>query len=967
MSRRLSPGPVTRRVLGSIGLLVLAAACSQADDANTSVGFTQQAIVDGVDDVDTPEANTVVRLNNNCTGTLVTPRLVLTARHCIRLDVNPDCRITPPDVYVGVNLAGPKSASYLMARTATPECLSYLGGEGTETDLALVYLREPVPNVKPVRPAVDSIWGVNGEPGPNSPRHVTLTNGGIAGFSIVDNPGMTKRQLMTLPSPFNLQRRVLSAGSYAGFGAVEGDPPGIDIKEGDSGGPLFRTLPSGERQVVGVLSGWGIDTWWADIAAPRARAWITENALSDNIRPESTVWYQRHGKDRATMWYGEADYTGACDKVRDRDCDFWYDEHDNCPVVSNPDQEVTGPDPWAAGAACNACPFDPKKDEDNDGVCGPSAPGLPAPPFNRVDNCPRTHNPDQRNCNELSERTLSKALLGDACDPVPCPKVELQEGSAIIRSGAPFNPYVGVHGFGRTIRDTFKPTPVQPHVMESAGGSSIPFPRNATEISVANRFCQEAPEDRYFCITEGTIRNEQVDEPEVLNRTRPWHRIRTKPASSATNYPAPGTESSWNFNGSLLGTRRWGYAGDYARWVAQNLIPVPQSGACRDGASFGEGTCLDGYLWHHARTPIGFTQPETANGPVGIRGEDGRDLSNMFVALSPDQATVSLTKPIGKYRKLWWWQRLVDPLPPFLDDPRVRAHARPVALDEDKAGVVIHDIGGGEVADAWLSELMRTLLDKHIFAGSLEPEATPRQLAREVEGAIISDDGTRVLDLLVNHERQLALGKDHGLGTESEPSSEAPSPRSGFISFLSPALGGVVVAGGQTSQGRAAPSVHVYRFGVGWFKVNFAADLEDIRAAVYSPHDHMMWVLDAHGDGTMHIVRMNPLSGEQGEGKVLSWNASLYSDFQLSLDASGKVLLVASSAATSKTMRVEEVGGALLGTGRLQHEFAQHYAPLSAFGETSFVKVDTDGRVFGIDRSHDVPVGANLSLEEMFE
>ena len=44
-----------------------------------------------------------------------------------------------------------------------------------------------------------------------------------------------------------------------------------------------------------------------------------------------------------------------------------------------------------------------------------------------------------------------------------------------------------------------------------------------------------------------------------------------------------------------------------------------------------------------------------------------------------------------------------------------------------------------------------------------------------------------------------------------------------------------------------------------------------------------------------------------------------------------------------------------------------HSPPVSAFGETSFVKEDTDGRVIGIDRSHDVPVGANLSLGEMFE
>jgi len=41
--------------------------------------------------------------------------------------------------------------------------------------------------------------------------------------------------------------------------------------------------------------------------------------------------------------------------------------------------------------------------------------------------------------------------------------------------------------------------------------------------------------------------------------------------------------------------------------------------------------------------------------------------------------------------------------------------------------------------------------------------------------------------------------------------------------------------------------------------------------------------------------------------------------------------------------------------------------PVSAFGETSFVREDVDGRVVGIDRSRNVPTGGTFLLGDMFE
>jgi hypothetical protein len=50
-----------------------------------------------------------------------------------------------------------------------------------------------------------------------------------------------------------------------------------------------------------------------------------------------------HGKDANTFWYGEADYTGACQPARDPDCDYWYSEHDSLPTTFNPQQVESFP------------------------------------------------------------------------------------------------------------------------------------------------------------------------------------------------------------------------------------------------------------------------------------------------------------------------------------------------------------------------------------------------------------------------------------------------------------------------------------------------------------------------------------------------------------------------------------------------------------------------------------------------
>jgi hypothetical protein len=77
----------------------------------------------------------------------------------------------------------------------------------------------------------------------------------------------------------------------------------------------------------------------------------------------------------------------------DSDGDGIPDTEDNCPTVSNPNQEDADSDNM--GDACDDCPNDPHNDADGDGVCGD------------LDNCPNTPNPNQEDADGDG--------IGDAC------------------------------------------------------------------------------------------------------------------------------------------------------------------------------------------------------------------------------------------------------------------------------------------------------------------------------------------------------------------------------------------------------------------------------------------------------------------------------------------------------------------------------------------------------------------------
>jgi uncharacterized protein (TIGR03382 family) len=130
----------------------------------------------------------------------------------------------------------------------------------------------------------------------------------------------------------------------------------------------------------------------------------------------------------------------CCD---DADCDGVPNAKDNCPLVPNPDQSMTGIDSKKCihdsdgdGVPdtidnCVDVPNPDQKDTDGDGIgdaCDKDIDGDGI--LNDKDNCPYVANPDQADSDHDG--------IGDACDPVFCYVVDKSQPDACLDPKAPF-------------------------------------------------------------------------------------------------------------------------------------------------------------------------------------------------------------------------------------------------------------------------------------------------------------------------------------------------------------------------------------------------------------------------------------------------------------------------------------------------------------------------------------------------
>ncbi|MEM9190268.1 MAG: trypsin-like serine protease [Myxococcota bacterium] len=215
--------------------LVIASGC-----ALPAVDRVSEPIIDGrAATPDNVGATVATLLNGNldCSGTLVTPRIVITAAHCLlQDDVDIPLPVSALRIVVGATdpTVAPESQIYEVRRIwYSPrfpgEELSDMGLYD-EHDVGAVELAREVTGITPM-PVLD-LGDVDAE---LTPRRML----DIAGYGVTDRRGRSQNTLLHVAQIPFLERseRELMAG----------DPNSTDTCDGDSGGPAFVVTKAGPR------------------------------------------------------------------------------------------------------------------------------------------------------------------------------------------------------------------------------------------------------------------------------------------------------------------------------------------------------------------------------------------------------------------------------------------------------------------------------------------------------------------------------------------------------------------------------------------------------------------------------------------------------------------------------------------------------------------------------------------------
>jgi hypothetical protein len=174
----------------------------------------------------------IARINDNCTATLISKKILITAAHCVYGSQPSDLEITFPN----------RPHKEKVARILLPNFLKYTSPIGNGQDIALLYLEEILDDVKPINLGLNIVLQKND----------SVLIAGYGRYQTQDSIcyGQGSEKLLigetTVQEPFSRYPSDQWGASFATSG-------GAVVCSGDSGGPALLKV-NGEFIVVGIIS-----------------------------------------------------------------------------------------------------------------------------------------------------------------------------------------------------------------------------------------------------------------------------------------------------------------------------------------------------------------------------------------------------------------------------------------------------------------------------------------------------------------------------------------------------------------------------------------------------------------------------------------------------------------------------------------------------------------------------------------